>query len=40
MTLPRGLCYLSSAHDTDDLDATKAAITAAMARYTEGRAIG
>ena len=30
LTLPRGLCYFSSAHDLADIEATEAAIAAAM----------
>lgn len=30
MTLPRGLCYMSAAHTEADIDATEAAITAAL----------
>ena len=38
MTLPRGLCYLSSAHSLADIEATEAAIAVAMETMTQSTA--
>ncbi|PZU91297.1 MAG: aspartate aminotransferase family protein [Chelatococcus sp.] len=37
-TLPRGLCYLSAAHDAADIEAALAGISSAMAQFARTRA--